>query len=549
MPSLLDDPYRPTTGLLGLDAPNITPPDDRTVDQGDALTSLYQTVMDKVKRERQVSADRGLWDDETGRPTQKGLLDAGLQLATNFEGGIRPTGIPSGLLAESLTPRSVTILNPDAPGFSDRISTRQPSRVEGVHDTADYSIGMDAVDEAAQGAKSNYANRVNEVIPRHIGVTDTTQDGFINHMVGNLKALYGAVPDSWKGGAANWYHGANAIAKNMADTFGTSVRAMAGNLAALSPQRVWDHNVEGATRVANIHTNHGDTPWDDSLDNVWTTGRTMPDGTKIPGFAETNAGWSPFYDAIKGKTLNEIDDPQAAALWVRLHDRANMEHNNVPIASPDGTRGGWLTNDDGSKQALQWGTLGHVGNALTALRDDSLPSISAALGDAHKVRNFYNNIISPDAGHDITIDTHAIAAALLRPLGSKNPEVNYGLGGSVDKKPWREGPDPWPTTMNSDPAGIKGMYPLYAEAYRRAAQDLNILPRELQSVTWEGVRGLYNSRDRRNPNVIQENSDLWKAVNSGDKSVDDVRSSILGRGIRDPVWFKGEGGAVPQGAR
>ena len=54
---------------------------------------LYQNVMEKVERERRISAERGLWDDTTGRPTTKGLLDAGQQPATNFEGGIKGGGI------------------------------------------------------------------------------------------------------------------------------------------------------------------------------------------------------------------------------------------------------------------------------------------------------------------------------------------------------------------------------------------------------------------------------------------------------------------------
>jgi hypothetical protein len=59
-----------------------------------------------------------------------------------------------------------------------------------------------------------------------------------------------------------------------------------------------------------------------------------------------------------------------------------------------------------------------IGNAAPIYRDGSLENISQTLGDGHKVRNFYNNIISPNAGSDVTIDTHAIAAANLMPWGS-----------------------------------------------------------------------------------------------------------------------------------
>jgi hypothetical protein len=48
---------------------------------------------------------------------------------------------------------------------------------------------------------------------------------------------------------------------------------------------------------------------------------------------------------------------------------------------------------------------------------------------AGNVRNFYNNIVAPHSGPgDVTVDTHAIAAALLRPLSGDAKDVTNGLG-------------------------------------------------------------------------------------------------------------------------
>lgn len=42
-------------------------------------------------------------------------------------------------------------------------------------------------------------------------------------------------------------------------------------------------------------------------------------------------------------------------------------------------------------------------------------------------------------------------------------------------------------TSHAD-SGLSGTYPLYVDAYQKAASELGVLPRELQSVVWEHVR-------------------------------------------------------------
>ena len=65
---------------------------------------------------------------------------------------------------------------------------------------------------------------------------------------------------------------------------------------------------------------------------------------------------------------------------------------------------------------------------VQVLRDGSLESVSLSLGDAHKVRNFYNNIVAPDSQlGEVTIDTHAVAAAVFKPLSAKGYEVSHAF--------------------------------------------------------------------------------------------------------------------------
>ena len=58
--------------LKGDDTPDALRPDP----QADALGQTYSAITDAMARQQQQSADQGLWDNTTGLPTQKGLLDA-----------------------------------------------------------------------------------------------------------------------------------------------------------------------------------------------------------------------------------------------------------------------------------------------------------------------------------------------------------------------------------------------------------------------------------------------------------------------------------------
>jgi hypothetical protein len=66
------------------------------------------------------------------------------------------------------------------------------------------------------------------------------------------------------------------------------------------------------------------------------------------------------------------------------------------------------------------------------------------VGRQHKVRSFFNNISDPWEDASVTIDTHAVAAALLEPVGGRDPEVKRTSRGSPssdgDTSPRRSAP-------------------------------------------------------------------------------------------------------------
>ena len=205
--------------------------------------------------------------------------------------------------------------------------------------------------------------------------------------------------------------------------------------------------------------------------NDWATGYI----NKMKPGANRDATAAAF-QSFQDKPLAQITDPWEKANWVRAYDEANND-KSYPIVRPDGSYGPLMTKKNGEPASVGWGSMDAIGNAVSAFENPSMPNISQAMGGNHKVRNFYNNIIAPNSpARDVTVDTHAIAAGLLRPLSGAAKEVENGLGlsGSVDA-----------TT------GSKGLYGAYAEAYRRAADARGIQPRQMQSITWEALRGLF----------------------------------------------------------
>jgi len=233
-------------------------------------------------------------------------------------------------------------------------------------------------------------------------------------------------------------------------------------------------------------------------------------------------------------------------MFVRAHDEVHNPNTTYDIISPSGERQ-LATNADGKPSKLAWSDLGAVANALTAADSgDHLPTISRSLGAMHKVRNFFNNIIAPDYGHDITADTHAINVGLMRPMSGFHKSVAEGLGG--------EG-------STSNVSGVHGLYGLYADAYRRAAETISrmdnrrYLPREVQSVTWEAVRNMFRDEHKKVDKTSMEPlhdvgrvaRDALFASRFGFMPADMSRDAIHDAtgGVRDPAWWRGAQAAGP----
>lgn len=340
--------------------------------------------------------------------------------------------------------------------------------------------------------------------------------------VDNLLWLHDKMPEELRQRSKLWYDGGRKLVEDWSEKYDTPRNAVAGVMAALSPQKDWFMNVDLARRTIELN-------------------RSLADKTITPGIVD-------WFDAKFGEkapeNLASLKDGQGKkysdlsvwqkAVFLRAFDEQNNPRN-YPIVNPEGTFAGTAKNANGNDSKVAWGDFGSISKAIGILTDPTRANVSARLGQEHKVRNFYNNLLLPnESTHgDVTIDTHAVAAALLRPLsGSDIPVLhNFGGGGAP----------------SSAFTGASGTYGLHADAYREAAQKRGILPREMQSITWEAVRGLFvpEFKTEKNRRLVDA---IWTDYENKKIDANETRNRIeaVAGGIRPPSWsVSGSGGNAP----
>jgi hypothetical protein len=437
---------------------------------------------------------------ETGKQLNRAILDG------------------TGPLAK-VVPQSVRPLNVVQPGPG-VVSTRLPTAVKATEDPMASTLVIDLQATKRDPEAFNHNVGLIKQYPNFASKARNPErqaEDFIEGVKDNLIFLHDQVPDATRQRSKLWYDGARSITDKFAGEYNVPDQAVAGVMAVLSPQKDWFMNVSLGQRVLDIMSNQQSARWDSSMDEMGKIIWSKPQ-------------YAPMVDAIRGKTLAEIQDPGLKAMWLRTYDQAKNPREHQ-IVSPEGDFVGVRTNKDGKTPTQTgWGSLNEIGKAVVIFQDPSVQTISRNLGQQHKVRNFYNNIYAPGdpAGH-VTIDTHAVAAGLLRPLSGNSREVMHNFGSGMLGE---VGP------MNSSITGVQGTYGLYAEAYRRAAQERGILPREMQSITWEAVRGLYPDTFKSQAKNVEQIDGIWLQYRKGKLSLDEARNEVLraAGGINAPEW-------------
>ena len=401
----------------------------------------------------------------------------------------------------------------------------------------------DTLDKIAKDPKHPIAKQADEIYDTLIEVTKS-----------NLRMLMDVFPSDIRDIANLWYDGANIIAQQFAgDNY--SIEQSAGVLAVFSPQKDWFMNVELAKRTMEIWTVDQEYEWDDAMSARWLLRGGEPelkenkDGTLgyakgiKPDLDENGEhrtdengmllfhGWGSEkvkakrqqaferLQSLKGKKLKDLS-PEQQAWFVRM--RAETKYpTGYPIVSPDGRFGNpsTSTNNKGVTKEIKlaWGTYGSIGkaiNILTAPAETQMKVISDELGDQHKVRSFYNNIVDPqnNDGH-VTMDTHAIAALFWQAFSGNSREVGQNFGTA--------------NTATDSLTGVGGLYPAFAEAYRAVAAEYGMLPRQVQSITWEAVRMLFTARWKSKSENVNGVRAKWVQYQNNEISLDQAQTAVF----------------------
>lgn len=392
-----------------------------------------------------------------------------------------------------------------------------------VPDLAGLKLDKEQYDKAVDAVWNDPGMRETGVASK-LRSTDARAEYLINRMVDNLLWLHDQMPIAIRQRAKLWYDGAQRIAQGWSGRWGKTRAQSAGILAVLSPQKDWFMNTTMGERVGDILHGKMQHTWDESMTAaafkflVGDAGKADPEAAK-----NTTA-----FNAAKGKTLAEVvatGDKRQMGVWIRAYDEAHHGAAHAVITPEGGFAANKLT-AAGEEARRAWGDFVAIGKAASIFVDGRPENISANLGQEHKVRNFYNNIYDATDPRFTTIDTHAVAAAQLRPLAGSDKPVTDNFG----------------ATGGTNTTGISGTYPLYYEAYKRAAAARGLIPREMQSITWEGVRGLFTEGFKNTDNKAAVDA-IWKDYSKGKMTLDEARTKIsdLAGNMNEPDWWQGEG--------
>jgi hypothetical protein len=549
-------------------------PDNAAILQGERLTAAFAGELSPEEKRRKLKRaeveQTGLFETSEERVERPGLLfrrddrkttsaRAIKYLADLASGKVKPNWSHA---YEAVT-RLITSTKSKEYNSPDLLVTGQ-----GFEKKADGTWKNPEAIKRAVNLIKNYAN----FDGKKYANDEARIEAFVEHVKENLIWLYKKY-EAQHGDlikrAKQWYDGGRKLAERYAKVAGVEPHQMSAVIAVLSPKKDWFQNIDLARRIADFWAIRHKVKWnapamekgyakmlkskaemdEDTrkktekrnkvrrarLNAKNSRGRKKARETGVAFEAAVfeaevftpSRDLQKAYARIRGKAFAEIKRPYDRAVWMRMWDEGHHSRN-YNVLTPEGESQGVATSTaektKGKPLTSVWQSYDAVTKALSILDDGSMKNISAKLGKQHKVRSFYNNIVDPDSPNlHVTIDTHAVAAGFLRPLGQWDKEVKDNLNAP------------------SKVSGESPTYGLVARAYREAAAEMGLLPREFQSITWEAVRGLFSPSFKKGNKTVIKN--IWIDVAQGKMTAAAAREKIYGLAgkIDRPAWA----GAIP----
>lgn len=342
----------------------------------------------------------------------------------------------------------------------------------------------------------------------------------LDYTVDTLLGLYDTLTPEFINNSKNWYEGANRFANDLAKRYGISLEQSGGIIATLSPQKDWFTNVSNAERVCDILKNDADVVltkemYDKAYDFITRNDKKDKENSSARQLREaySDLGAISINDIISNQDMSYFDKINYISMYLRAIDHA-QNNSSVIGTKPSGEIYGL------SADYNTWNSFGEISKAVSIYYDGSLENISLQLGNGNKVRNFFMNIVAPNSNDNYTtIDTHALAAAIMMPASASTAGDGLKLFSGGDSL----------------------IYAQFKEAYIRAAKLRGLKPREMQSILWEAIRtGINNpSRSDQSKQEVRNLSEKLKK----DKINAYERAVIIASRFRSaqPEWARAEG--------